>query len=135
MSHPFHHALSSVKKWGGKPEDYLPIHNWFDETKAHFTDPRHRAMRHHSEGIFLCEQIFGVTITNSKGHKVPARILGEQHVMEDLGWIPSMADWLRCIKPEAWMNRVPGERIRNVKLKKPIQTTNATQTTKISIKL
>ena len=22
MAHPYHHALSSVKKWGGVPEDY-----------------------------------------------------------------------------------------------------------------
>ena len=52
MSHPYHHALSCVKKWGGEPEDYLPIHNWFDASKeshCHFT---HRALRHHAEGIF-----------------------------------------------------------------------------------
>ena len=30
MAHPYHHALSSVKKWGGTVEDYLPIHSWFD---------------------------------------------------------------------------------------------------------
>lgn len=30
MAHPFHHALSSARKWGGRPEDYLAIHNWFD---------------------------------------------------------------------------------------------------------
>jgi len=26
MGHCYHHALSSVKKWGGVPEDYLPLH-------------------------------------------------------------------------------------------------------------
>ena len=26
------------QKVGGKAEDYLPIHNWFDESKAFFTD-------------------------------------------------------------------------------------------------
>jgi hypothetical protein len=30
MAHPYHHSLSSVKKWGGAVDDYLPIHNWFD---------------------------------------------------------------------------------------------------------
>jgi hypothetical protein len=30
MGHCYHHALSSVKKWGGIAEDYLPLHNWFD---------------------------------------------------------------------------------------------------------
>ena len=31
MGHCYHHALSSVKKRGGAPEDYLPLHQWFDE--------------------------------------------------------------------------------------------------------
>src|SRR3990167_8398957 len=30
MAHPFHHALSSVKKWGGSVDDYQPIHAWLD---------------------------------------------------------------------------------------------------------
>jgi len=28
MAHPYHHALSSVKKWGGETEDYQAIHNY-----------------------------------------------------------------------------------------------------------
>ena len=34
MAHPFKHAESSARKFGGKAEDYLQIHNWFDESKA-----------------------------------------------------------------------------------------------------
>jgi hypothetical protein len=30
MGHCYHHALSSVRKWGGIAEDYLPLHQWFD---------------------------------------------------------------------------------------------------------
>jgi hypothetical protein len=26
-------------------------------------------------------------------------------VVEDLGFIPSFADWVRCIRPEPWMGR------------------------------
>lgn len=104
MAHPYHHALSSVQKWGGKPEDYQAIHDWFDESKAHMADFRHRALRHHSEGIFMAEKIFGTTITNSAGRVVPVRYIGEQHVKEDLGLIPTMADWFECIKPDKpWM--------------------------------
>ena len=33
MGHCYHHALSSVKKWGGVVEDYLPLHQWFDEVR------------------------------------------------------------------------------------------------------
>lgn len=107
MAHPYHHALSSIKKWGGTADDYLPIHDWFDETKKLLGDFRHRALRHHAEGIFLCEQVFGTTITLSIGRVIPTRWIGEQHVKEDLGHIPATADWLRCIQPEAWMGRTP----------------------------
>ncbi len=48
MAHPFKHAESSARKFGGKAEDYLAIHNWFDESKSFFTDFRHRALRHHA---------------------------------------------------------------------------------------
>ncbi|MDR6773329.1 hypothetical protein J2Y49_004081 [Azospirillum sp. BE72] len=55
-------------------------------------------MRHHAEGIFLLE-------TLSTGRVVPVRLIGEQHVREDLGFIPGFADWVRCIRPEPWMGR------------------------------
>lgn len=103
MAHPYHHALSSVKKWGGCVTDYLPIHDWFDYSKSHMADFRHRALRHHSEGIFMAEKIFGHTITNSDGREVMVRYIGEQHVQEDLGRIPSVSDWFRQIKVESWM--------------------------------
>jgi hypothetical protein len=105
MGHCYHHALSSMKKWGGTAEDYLPLHQWFDESKAITADFRHRALRHHAEGIFMAERFFGVAITISTGRVVPVRLIGEQHVREDLGFIPSFADWVRCIRPEPWMGR------------------------------
>ena len=89
---PYHHAVSSAAKYGGSPEDYLAIHQWFDESKAFFPDFRHRALRHHAEGIFLLEKIFGVTVTNDNGRPVPTRFLGEQHVKEDLGRIPTVQE-------------------------------------------
>jgi hypothetical protein len=107
MAHSWHHALSSARKYGGKPEDYLAIHTWFDESKAILADFRHRALRHHAEGIFMSEKIFGVTLTNADGKIVPVRFIGEQHVAEDFaGRIPSFADWARTIRPERWMGQV-----------------------------
>jgi hypothetical protein len=105
MAHPYHHAASSAKKYGGDPDEYLRLHEWLDGSKAHMADFRHRALRHHSEGIFLLEQIFGTTITLSTGRVLPVRFVGEQHVLEDLGWIPTVADWLGRIQPESWMLR------------------------------
>jgi len=103
MAHPLKHAQSSAQKFGGKPEDYLAIHNWFDESKAFFADFRHRALRHHAEGIFLCERIYGVSIVNSDGARVPVRYVAEQHIKEDLGRIPTAQDWLSQIHPLPWM--------------------------------
>ena len=103
---PWYHAVSSAKRFGGSPEDYLAIHEWFDQSKEHFADFRHRALRHHSAGIYECMQKFGTCITNSNGRKVPVRQIGEQHVMEDCGRIPSVQDWLKCIQPEPWMKKV-----------------------------
>jgi len=100
---PYHHALSSAARYGGKPDDYLPLHRWLDESKAFFADFRHRALRHHAEGIFLLERLFGATITNSNGRAIPVRFIGEQHVKEDLGRIPTAQDWLENLAPAPWM--------------------------------
>lgn len=83
MGHCYHHALSSARKWGGTAEDYLPLHQWFDESKEITADFRHRALRHHAQGIFELERVFGPTITVSTGRVVPVRLIGEQHVLEE----------------------------------------------------
>src|SRR3954453_23279772 len=107
--HPYFHAVSSARRWGGRPEDYQAIHDWFDASKGHVPDLRHRALRHHAEGIFLCELVFGVTITTSVGRAVPVRQVGEQHVLEDLGRIPTALDWWSILAVRPWMLR-PGRR-------------------------
>ena len=48
----------------------------------------------------------GHTIKNSDGKIIPTRFIGEQHVKEDIGWIPSMQDWFMHIKPQPWMAKV-----------------------------
>jgi hypothetical protein len=108
MSHPYHHAISSAKTHGGKWEDYIELHNWFDETKAHYPDMKHRALRHHAEGIFWAEEKFGVVITNSNGKNVPVRTLGEQHIKEDIGFIPTIKDYLDNMNIVDWMYK-PGD--------------------------
>ena len=47
MAHPWQHAISSSRKFGGSPVDYLEIHQWFDETKAWIGHSKHRMFRHH----------------------------------------------------------------------------------------
>lgn len=95
-----------MRRFGGVPEDYLELHNWFDQTKASWADSRHRAVLHSSFGIFLAEQIFGITITRaSDGKQVPTRLIGEQHVTEDCGFIPTIENWLDELPRKDWMVR------------------------------
>jgi hypothetical protein len=35
------------------------------------------------------------------------RTVGEQHVKDDLGWIPSVKDWLQHIQLQPWMGQTP----------------------------
>lgn len=104
MSHPYYHAKSSAKKFGGQPEDYIALHEWFDQTKAHLADARHRAILHSSFGIYMAQQVFGeVIVRKSDGKPVPTRMLGEQHVLEDIGRIPTVQDWLGELPMRSWM--------------------------------
>src|SRR5262249_12749677 len=103
MAHPLEHSKSSARKFGGRAEDYQAIHDWFDESKSYVADHRHRALRHHAEGIFTAERIFGHIIVSSEGRQVPVRYIAEQHVREDLGRIPSFQEWVSEIKVKPWM--------------------------------
>jgi hypothetical protein len=101
---PYIHAKNSVKRYGGTIEDYMPIHDWFDSTKAAYANFGHRAILHNTFGIYLCEQVFGTTITNSDGKVLSVRDIGEDHVKEDCGGkIPTIEDWMKSLTPEPWM--------------------------------
>lgn len=109
---PWTHAKNSARKHGGRPEDYLAVHEWFDQTKAHVPDMRHRAVLHNSFGIYLCAQVFGPTLTNSDGRVVCVRDLGEDHVLEDLGTIPTLE---RCLEGMP-LSDLLGARLRTVRV-------------------
>lgn len=107
MAHPIQHAKSSARKFGGVWQDYIHIHEWFDATKAWIGHSKHRMFRHHSEGIFECEERFGKTLTNADNKTVYVRYVGEQHVREDCyGYIPTAKEWLDNLdNPPEWMIR------------------------------
>ena len=100
---PYLHAKSSVRKWGGKVEDYLPLHDFMDSSKSAHASVKHRAVLHSAFGIFLAERVFGHNLVNSEGREVSVRDLAEQHVIEDLGTIPSLDDWLDAMELQTWM--------------------------------
>lgn len=99
---PFLHARGSVRRWGGRPEDYMAIHDLIDSSKAAMPDLRHRACMHHAFGCFVVERVFGHTIMNSDGREVSTRDVAEQHIIEDMGFLPSLEDWLDELPMAAW---------------------------------
>ncbi len=103
MSKPWIHALSSVRCWGGVPEDYIAIHEKMDSTKMAHAEVTHRCVFHSAFGIYLIEELFGRMLTNSAGREVQVRDIAEQHVLEDLGFIPSLSDWLKEMPAQPWM--------------------------------
>ena len=113
MAKAWVHAQSSVKRWGGQPEDYVGIHEQMDSTKMAVAEVTHRCVYHSAFGIFIIEKIFGRTVTNSAGREVHVRDIAEQHVLEDLGFIPSLSDWLKEMPSLPWM---AGQRKAPVKL-------------------
>jgi hypothetical protein len=101
--------MSSARKYGGRPEDYIEIHNLMDSSKSCIGDNRHRALTHNSWFIGAggpLELIFGVVIKNSDGKSVSVRDIGEQHVLEDFGmrFIPTAQDYLQEMESRSWMS-------------------------------
>lgn len=97
------HAQSAARKWGGTPDDYIDIEEFIDSSKKIIGDVRHRSLYHHTEGVWLCQRIFGRTL--AIGHKrIPVRLIAERHVLEDLGWLPSPADYIGGMPIKPWMS-------------------------------
>lgn len=104
MAKPWIHSLSSAKKFGGVAEDYLPIHSLLDSSKGVIADNRHRGLTHTSWFLStILERIFGVTVTNSSGRMISVRDVGEQHILEDMGFIPTAQDYLEETEYKSWM--------------------------------
>lgn len=102
-----YHAKASARRWGGDMSAYLPVHSFIDSSKQVIGDVRHRSLYHHTLGCYLAERIFGVTISVQKAHsviEVPVRLIAEQHIIEDLGWLPSPADYIEGMPIKPWMS-------------------------------
>jgi hypothetical protein len=100
---PYEHGLVSVKKWGGTPEDYQDIHDFIDSSKACVPDMRHRAILHSAFGCYIVERVFGINITNSDGRRVSVRDIAEQHIIDDMGRIPTVQDYLEGMPIYDWL--------------------------------
>ena len=107
MANPLIHSKSSVKRWGGKVEDYLPLHELIDSPKATMNNNSARALTHNTWFAYtIMPKIFGYNITNSDGRSVDVVDIAMLHIAEDfrMKFGPTAQDYLQHIQVQAWFN-------------------------------
>lgn len=95
---PFLHARISARVFGGHWRDTLPIHDLIDSSKAAHPTMRHRAIFHSDLGVSIVEAVFGAAQRNGPKGLPPARAVAIQHIEDDLGRVPSVAEWASCLR-------------------------------------
>lgn len=105
MSHYHYHCVSSANAFGGQPEDYAELHRWMDRSRGSTSKILHRMLSHHTQGIADAIERFGDTITNSNGRKVPVSLLAEQHIREDLGFVPTLDHYIELLRCPRWASK------------------------------
>lgn len=102
---PLIHAQLSARKHGGNIDDYIKIHEFIDMSKAAMPDMRHRAVLHHAMGCYVVQETFGIYYQNRDGVNISTRDIAEEHIIQDLGWIPTVEDYLKNMPMEevAWV--------------------------------
>lgn len=100
---PLIHARCSVNRYGGSIDDYIPLHEFIDSSKQCVPDMRHRAILHSSFGCYIVQEVFGVYIENSNGRLIATRDLAEEHIIEDMGRIPTVQDYLEGMPLYDWL--------------------------------
>jgi hypothetical protein len=107
MANPLIHSKSSVKRWGGKVEDYLPLHELLDSPKVTMNNNTARMLTHN---VWFCYQIipkiFGYNLINSDGKSVDTVDIAMLHVAEDfrMKFVPTAQDYLKHMELQPWMN-------------------------------
>jgi len=107
MANPLIHSKSSVKRFGGKVEDYLPIHILLDSPKTTMNNNTSRMLTHN---IWFCYEIipkiFGYNIINSDGKSVDTVDIAMLHCIEDFRgrFVPTVQDYLQHLQIQPWMN-------------------------------
>lgn len=107
MSNPHIHSKSSVKRWGGKIEDYIELHKFLDSPKSCMNNNTSRMLTHNTWFIYeVIPRVFGYNIINSEGKSVDTVDIAMLHVSEDFRhrFIPTPQDYLKHIEIQPWMN-------------------------------
>jgi len=107
MANPLIHSKSSVKRWGGKVEDYLPLHEVIDSPKATMNNNSVRVLTHNTWFAYqIMPKIFGYNIINSDGKSVDVVDISMLHIAEDfrMKFVPTPQDYLQHLQVQAWFN-------------------------------
>lgn len=135
MANPLIHSKSSVKRWGGKVEDYLPLHILLDSPKSTMNNNTSRMLTHNTWFIYeIIPKVFGYNIVNSDGKSVDTVDIARMHVAEDFRYkgIPTPQDYLQHMEIQPWMNNgireIPSEESkREIELLKEALHENQTE--------
>ena len=107
MANPMIHSKSSVKRWGGKVEDYLAIHELIDSPKATMNNNSARLLTHNTWFAYtIIPKIFGYNIINSDGRSVDSVDIAMLHIAEDfrMKFVPTPQDYLKHVVVQPWFN-------------------------------
>jgi hypothetical protein len=107
LANPLIHSKSSVKRWGGKVEDYLPLHELIDSPKATMNNNSVRVLTHNTWFAYqIMPKIFGYNIINSDGRSVDVVDISMLHIAEDfrMKFVPTPQDYLQHLQVQAWFN-------------------------------
>lgn len=101
------HSRSSVKRWGGKIEDYIAIHELIDSPKVTMNNNTARTLTHNTWFCYhIIPKIFGYNIVNSDGKSVDTVDIAMLHIVEDFRgrFAPTPQDYLKHMVLQPWMN-------------------------------
>lgn len=100
--HYYDHALLSAKKFNCHVDDTLQLHRLMDSSKHFFPASQHRLFSHNMWFIQVLTEFIGDVIPNTKtGCMMSTRDILFEHCKEDHnGKVPSLEDWLGCIRFE-----------------------------------
>jgi hypothetical protein len=106
MANSLIHSKSSVRRWGGKVEDYMPLHQLLDSPKCTMNNNTSRFLTHNTWFAYeIIPKIFGYNIINSDGKSVDTVDIAMLHILEDYKkFVPTPQDFLKHMEVQGWMN-------------------------------
>ena len=111
MANPMIHSISSVKRWGGRVEDYIGIHELIDSPKSTMNNHSSRCLTHNTWFAYtIIPKVFGYNIINSDGKRVDTADIAMLHIAEDfrMKFVPTPQDYLKHLQVQPWMRNGVG---------------------------